>query len=127
MSDWLAYGIAAVLTLPLPFLFVFYFFARKWSKHKWKAIHRTAGFTAPVFVMAVHVLLMVLFERSFFPFILIFLLLLLGVSIITQYKLKEEVQLFRAVRGFWRVSFLLFGLFYVGLSTFGLILRLFFS
>ncbi|MGP4059710.1 DUF3397 domain-containing protein [Halobacillus litoralis] len=127
MSDIFAFCIAIILTLPLPFLIIFYLCARKWSRHKLKALHRTANFTAPIFILASHVLLIVLFERSFFPIIVIFLLLLLGLSLVAQYKLNEEVRLIRAFKGFWRVSFLLFMFFYMGLSVFGLIDRLFFS
>ncbi|SEH71059.1 Protein of unknown function [Halobacillus karajensis] len=126
MGDLLIYTIAILITLPIPFLVIFYLCARKWSKHKLKALHRTANFTAPVFILAVHVLLVVLFNRSFFPYIIIFLLFLLGLSMIAQYKLKEEVQLFRALKGFWRVSFLLFILVYVGLSAYGLLSRVVF-
>lgn len=127
MSDILAYTIAIVLTLPLPFLVVFYLFARKWSRYKLKALHRTANYTAPVFILSVHVLLSVLFERSFFPVILVFLLLLLGLSLVAQYRLNEEVRFFRAFKGFWRVCFVLFIFFYIGLSTYGLVTRVFFT
>lgn len=127
MSDLFVYTIAFLVTLPLPFLVIFYLCARKWSKHKLKALHRTANYTAPIFILSVHVLLVVLFDRSFLPFIIVFLLILLGMSMVAQYKMNEEVRLFRALKGFWRVSFLLFILFYMGLSTFGLVTRVFFS
>ncbi|WP_226578463.1 DUF3397 domain-containing protein [Halobacillus litoralis] len=126
MSDWFAYTIAFILTLPLPFLVIFYFCARKWSKHKLKALHRTANFTAPVFIIAVHLLLVVLFEKNFFPLILIFLLILLGLSLIAQYKLSKEVHIYRVFKGFWRVSFVLFTFFYMGLTMYGLIIRVVF-
>lgn len=126
MSDLFAYILAIVVTLPLPFLIIFYLCARKWSQRKLKALHRTANFTAPIFILAVHVLLVVLFDRSFFPFIIVFLLLLLGISMIAQYKMNDEVRLRHAFKGFWRISFLLFMFFYLGLSTYGLITRVFF-
>ncbi|RWZ60704.1 DUF3397 domain-containing protein [Halobacillus fulvus] len=125
MSDWLVLIVASVLTMPIPFLIVFYFFARKWNKYKRKAVHQTANLTTPVFILAVHVLLLVLFDRSFFSYIVIFLLLLLGLSMVIQYKLHEELRLRRAFKGFWRVSFLLFIVSYLGLSFYGVVARLF--
>lgn len=125
MGDALVFFFAAVLTLPIPFFFVFYFFTRKWTKHKWKAIHRTTSLSAPVFILSVHLLLLVLFEQSFFAYILIFLFLLLGLSLIVQYKLHEEVRLRRVFKAFWRISFLFFTFFYLGLTLYGLLERLF--
>ncbi|WP_231572502.1 DUF3397 domain-containing protein [Halobacillus sp. BBL2006] len=98
---------------------------RKWTKHKWKAIHRTTSVTAPIFILSVHLLLLVLFEQNFLAYILILLFLLLGLSLIVQYKVHEEIHLRRVFKGFWRVSFLLFTFFYVGLTMYGLLERLF--
>ncbi|UOQ43142.1 DUF3397 domain-containing protein [Halobacillus salinarum] len=127
MSDFIIKVAALVITLPIPFLILFYFFARKWCRHKRKAVHYTATITAPIFILAVHVLLFVQFERSFFAYIIIMLLCILSFSIIIQYKLHEEVRLGRAFKGFFRFSFLLFLIVYSGLSLFGLIERLFFT
>ncbi|WP_062513331.1 DUF3397 domain-containing protein [Halobacillus sp. KGW1] len=127
MSDLFVYVIAGIVTLPIPFLILFYLCARKMSRYKLKALHRTANYTAPVFILAVHVLLIVLFDRSFLSVIIILLLLLFAASIIAQYKWKEEVRFLRAWRSLWRVSFLLFMVLYMGLSLFGLVDRLFFS
>ncbi|MBH0229043.1 DUF3397 domain-containing protein [Halobacillus yeomjeoni] len=125
MSQFMISMVALILTLPIPFLVVFYFFARKWSRYKTKAVHRTAHVCAPVFILAVHVLAYVIFEQSFLSYILIFLCIILGVSLIVQYKLHEEIQLRRAFKGFFRASFLIFTLFYMGLTLYGLAARLF--
>ncbi|MGP4068212.1 DUF3397 domain-containing protein [Halobacillus sp. B29] len=124
MMEFLVFSLAAILTLPVPVLLIFYVFARKFKRHKWKAIHQTANFTAPIFILSVHVLLLVIFEQNFFAFIMIFLLILLGLSLIVQYRKDHDVQLKRAFKGFWRVSFLVFSLFYLGLTVYGLVDRL---
>ncbi|MCA0969378.1 DUF3397 domain-containing protein [Halobacillus litoralis] len=121
MGDLIIYVFAAIVTMPIPFLFVLYFLSRKWHGHKRKAVHQTANLSAPVFMIAVHVLLLVLFNQSFLAYIVIGLILLLGLSLIIQYKLHEELQFRRAFKGFWRASFLLFMFMYMGLSLFGVI------
>ncbi len=127
MTDFLISSLAMVITLPFPFLFLFYFFARKWYRHKQKALHQSVTVTAPIFIVSVHVLLFVLFERSFFAYIIIMLLLLLALSVVIQYKVHDEIRLFKAIKSFWRLSFLLFFAVYSSLSLFGLINRMFFS
>lgn len=123
MGDFIILILAMILTLPIPFLFVLYFLSRKWYGRKKKAVHQTANLSVPVFILAVHVLLLVLFNQSFLAYIVIFLLLLLGLSLIIQYKIHDELQFVRAFRGFWRVSFLLFTVIYLGLSIFGILGR----
>lgn len=121
MGDLMVSLIAIILTLPIPFFILFYFFARRWTKHKWRAIHQSANISAPVFILSVHVLLLVIFEQNFLAFIVIALFVILGISLIVQYKLHEDIQLRRAFKAFFRASFLLFTLCYVGLTLFGLL------
>lgn len=124
MGDWIVFPLAAILTMPIPFLIIFYLLSRKWNRYKRKAVHQTANFSAPVFILSVHVLLMVLFNRSFLSYIVISLLILLGLSMVMQYKLHAELQLRRAFKGFWRVSFILFTFLYISLALYGLIARI---
>ncbi|TGB05015.1 DUF3397 domain-containing protein [Halobacillus salinus] len=124
MAEVIIFIMAAILTMPIPFLFVFYFLSRRWHGRNKKAVHQTAAFSAPVFILAVHVLMLVLFQQSFFAYIVIFLMILLGLSLVIQYKLHDEIRFIRAFRGFWRAAFLLFTVVYMGLSIFGILGRI---
>ncbi|GGF11816.1 hypothetical protein GCM10010954_08050 [Halobacillus andaensis] len=125
MSDVLVSVIAFVLTAPFLFLFVLYFCTRKWYRNKKKAVHQTAQLMVPVLVAAVHTLLIVLFGQGFFAWILVFLLCLLGLALIVQYKVSEEIRFFKAFKGFLRLTFLLFMFVYMGLATYGIVDRVF--
>ncbi|SEB17229.1 Protein of unknown function [Thalassobacillus cyri] len=120
MGDVLIYIYAAALTMPIPILFVFYFIYRKIYRHKWKAIHKTTNLATLLFILSVDLLARVLFDQSFFGYILLLLLLILAGTVIIQHRLHEEVAFKRAWKGFWRFNSLLFGFLYIGLSIYGL-------
>ncbi|WP_181348924.1 DUF3397 domain-containing protein [Thalassobacillus sp. CUG 92003] len=113
MSDVISYLYAALVTLPIPIMLVILFILRKLYRHKWKAIHQTANIMTFVFILAFDAILIVQFDRSFIGFIFLALLLLLAITIITQYNRHEELLLRRALRGFWRLNFLVFGMLYM--------------
>ncbi|WP_082234269.1 DUF3397 domain-containing protein [Halobacillus massiliensis] len=125
MSQFFIYTIAFIVSAPLFFLFLLYFFSRKLFRNKRKAVHQTTHLMVPVLVLAVHVLFVVLFNQNFFPWILVFLLGLLAFSMIIQYKIHEEVLIYKSFKSFLRLSFLFFALVYVGLTLYGIIARLF--
>ncbi|MFC7061307.1 DUF3397 family protein [Halobacillus seohaensis] len=125
MSDVFIYILALIISAPLVFIFVLYFFTRKWFRNKKKAIHQTAQLMVPILVVAVHTLLVVLFDQNFFAWIIVFLLFLMSVAIIIQYKISEEVRIFKAFKSFLRLSFLLFTIIYMGLTAYGFVDRLF--
>ncbi|WP_079529746.1 DUF3397 domain-containing protein [Halobacillus hunanensis] len=125
MITILSYIIAALVTMPLLFLLISYFFAMKWHRYKKKAVRQCTQFTVPFLVLAIHVLLLVLFEESYWAWIIVFLLVILSLSVIIQYKVYEEVQLGRSFIVFLRLSFVVLLVVYMGLTAFGLADRLF--
>ncbi|UOR12931.1 DUF3397 domain-containing protein [Halobacillus amylolyticus] len=125
MTDVFIYIVASLVTVPVLFLFISYFFAMKWHRLKKKAVRQSTQSTVPFLVLAIHILLLVLFEENFLSWILIFLLVILSLSIVIQYKIYEEIQLRRAFKGFLRISFLLLMMVYMGLTVYGLVDRLF--
>ncbi|GGC80565.1 hypothetical protein GCM10007216_08920 [Thalassobacillus devorans] len=120
MSNFFIYMYAAAITMPIPILLIFYFIYRKIYRHKWKAIHKTTNLATLLFILSVDLLAKVLFEQSFFGYILLVLLLVLTGAIIIQYRLHEEIVFKRAWKGFWRFNTLLFGFLYISLSLYGL-------
>ncbi len=125
MINFLSYIIAALVTMPLLFLLISYFFAMKWHRYNKRAVRQCTQFTVPFLVLAIHVLLLVLFEESYWSWIIIFLLVILSLSVIIQYKVYEEVQLGRSFIVFLRLSFVVLLVVYMGLTVYGLADRLF--
>ncbi|WP_173916570.1 DUF3397 domain-containing protein [Halobacillus sp. Marseille-Q1614] len=125
MSQFFIYTVAFIVTAPLFFLFILYFFSRKLYRNKRKAVRQTTQLMVPILILAVHVLFVVLFGKNYFPWIVVFLLGLLAFAMIIQYKIHEEVLIFKAFKSFLRLSFLFFTLAYVGLTLYGIIDRLF--
>ncbi|UOQ93075.1 DUF3397 domain-containing protein [Halobacillus shinanisalinarum] len=121
MIDVFIYIVALLVTVPVLFLFISYFIAMKWHRLKKKAVRQSTQSTVPFLVLAIHILLLVLFEENFVSWIIIFLLVILSLSVIIQYKIYEEIQLRRAFKGFLRLSFLLLLMVYVGLIVYGLV------
>lgn len=124
MKDIFANLVALFITLPIPIVIIVFFISAKFFGKKKKALHFTVNSTTLLFILAVHTSLYVIFDRSFFWLILIGLILMLSVSIFLQWKVRQEIQFQRAWRGFWRFNFLLFTLFYIGLTIYGLTNRL---
>ncbi len=124
MSNILAYLLAAAITLPIPMTVIVYMLTRKVSRNKRKSLHVTVNSMTLLYILAVNATLGAIFGQSFFWYILIFLLVLLGMFVFLQWKYKEEIHFSKAWRGFWRFSFVLFAFIYIGLTLFGLTDRL---
>ncbi|MFC7320346.1 DUF3397 domain-containing protein [Halobacillus campisalis] len=125
MSEVFVYILAFIVTVPFLFLFLLYFITRKLYRNKRKAVHQTAQLMVPILITAVHTLLIVLFDLNALAWIIVSLLFLLSVAIIIQYKISEEILLFKAFKSFLRLSFLVFTTVYIGLTAFGIVDRLF--
>ncbi|MBM7552862.1 DUF3397 domain-containing protein [Thalassobacillus pellis] len=124
MGEFLIYLYAGIVTMPLPVIAIIYFFTRKFYKYKWKAIHKTTNIATFLFIVAVDLLLLVLFDHSFFGWIILTLLFILVGAVLVQYRLHEEIVIKRVIKGFWRFSCLLFGFAYIGLTLYGLTAKL---
>ncbi|KGX83764.1 DUF3397 domain-containing protein [Pontibacillus marinus] len=124
MSDLLAYLLAAAITLPIPMTIIVYMLTRKISRSKRMSLHVTVNSMTLLYILSVNATMGAIFDQSFFWYILIFLLVLLGMFVFLQWKYKDEIHFTKAWRGFWRFSFVLFAFAYIGLTLFGLTDRL---
>lgn len=125
MSEFLAGTFATIVTLPVFALIVFYFIARAVTRNNKKSFHLAIDASTLFFILAVHFILIIIWETSFLSLILTVLLVIATVMVLTHYKLKEEIHFKRVFKGFWRLNFLLFFFAYFCLVTFGIIKRVF--
>ncbi|WP_226037928.1 DUF3397 domain-containing protein [Aquibacillus saliphilus] len=120
MIDIISYLVEVIIYVPILITIITYVIAKKVQRNNWKAIHISVNYSTLLYIISVGMLLDIIFNRNFFSIIIIVLLIMLSISVIVQWKVKEEI-LFRYVwKGFWRCSFLLFGFSYIGLIIIGI-------
>ncbi|WP_053219772.1 DUF3397 family protein [Virgibacillus senegalensis] len=119
MIDLIVWLFAFCLTLPAVVSWLVYFIARKIRKNRLKALHVSVNYTTLLYILSVGVILHHLYETNYFGYIALFLLVLLSVFIIVQFKQRGEVLFRIAWRKYWRLNFLLFSLLYLLLVIYG--------
>jgi len=97
---------------------IFYQLHVRKRHNKWKAIHFSVQYSAIFYVIATSLLLHRLFSIYFIGVILIILILILAIILIIQWKQEMEVILVKGLKILWRITFLLFFLFYAGLFVY---------
>ncbi|MBT2216946.1 DUF3397 family protein [Virgibacillus dakarensis] len=126
MLDIIIYSIAFIITAPILTTWVVYQFSVKIYRQKWRAFHTAVNWTTIWYILAVMTLMSVIFNNSFYGWIIVLLLCILSIIIVIQWKTRTEVDFKRAFKGFWRFTFLLFSLLYICLILIGLIQQLFY-
>lgn len=121
MLEAVTHIISFFITVPMVASFIVYVISMGRLGNPWKAIHMMVDWTTLFYILAVMIMLFVLFERHFFGYILIFLLMALSVIIFNQWKKERDIQLKKAVKLLWRISFLLFFFLYGCLTVLGII------
>lgn len=121
MLEAVTHIISFFITVPMVASFIVYVISMIRLRNLWKAIHMMVDWTTLFYILAVMIMLLVLFERHFFGYILIFLLTTLSVIIFNQWKKERDIQLKKAVKLLWRISFLLFFFLYGCLTVLGII------
>lgn len=124
MLDIISYISSFFITIPIIASLLVYMISMIWERNKLKAVHKMVAWTTCFYIIAVSIMLTLIFGRSFTGIILIFLLTLLSLIIFIQWKTKRDVELRKAVRILWRISFLLFFFLYGCFMVVGIIKQL---
>ncbi|KPB04427.1 DUF3397 domain-containing protein [Bacillus sp. CHD6a] len=125
MSGILAGTFATIITLPIFALIAFFYIAKLVTRNNKKSFHLAVDASTLFFILAVHFIMIIIWDTSFLSVILTVLLFIATVMVLTHYKIKEEIHFRRVFKGFWRLNFLLFFLAYFCLLTFGIMKRVF--
>lgn len=110
-----------LISVPLLITLIIYTISYRLKRHKWRAIHMAVQGSAVFYVIAVTIFLQQIFKISLVGYMLIFIILILTIILIIQWKKKTEVMLFGALKVLWRILFLLFFVIYIGLLVYLLI------
>ena len=124
MLDFIIYTLSFFITIPFLASLLVYLVSMVLDRNKLKAIHRLVNWTTIFYIIAVTMMLSIIFNMGFIGIVLILLLSLLTLIIFIQWKTKRDVEITRAVKLLWRISFLLFFLLYSCLLLIGILQQL---
>ncbi|QKS71533.1 DUF3397 domain-containing protein [Paenalkalicoccus suaedae] len=122
MGDIAISLIGLIITVPLISMLLVYVVLRKVTKRKHKSLKLAVDSHVPIFAVSIYFLVRQLFHFSAVGVLLIALLTSALVFMIIHWRLTEEIDMRRILRGAWRFQFLLYLSAYIGLIVTGLIL-----
>ncbi|AND39282.1 hypothetical protein A361_09145 [Cytobacillus oceanisediminis 2691] len=115
--------IATLVTIPLlGYLAVFIISKQITKKHK-RSVHIALDVSTLFFILAVHYLIVVIWDKSYLWMIVLSLLITAVTFIIMHWRIKQEINLRALFKGFWRFNFLLYFTAYIVLMLIGLVQR----
>ena len=120
MENVFASLIAAGIIVPALVYIAVYVIAKSVFGNNRKAAKLSIDVTTFFLILAVHFAAQAMLGESYIWLILIILVLTASIVLIVQYKVKDEVDLIRFMKGFWRMTFLLFGTAYFLLCLAGI-------
>lgn len=124
MFDWLTNSTAIIIILPVVVFVLTLFLARFKFRKPQRRIMLAADLSTIFLIIAVHFFMIVIFNRSFLLYILLFLFILGIVIVVLAAKKEGEIQFRKILRGYWRLCFFIFALLYVVFYLYGIIYSL---
>ena len=124
MSEVISSIIATFVTIPLLGYIIVFVISKLITRNHRKSVKIAIDVTTLLFVIACHYFIMAIWGISIFWMIILFMILIAIIFVIAHWKLKHEIQFIKVFKGFWRFNFLCFGLIYIFLFAYGLILRI---
>jgi hypothetical protein len=115
--------IATLITIPILVYFLIFVISKSFTKNHRKAVHLALDFSTIFFILSVHFLVFTIWEKSYLWVIFIFMLCCAIIFVIINWKIKGEIVLRLFLKGFWRFSFIVFFVAYIGLTVYGIIER----
>ncbi|HWO95092.1 MAG TPA: DUF3397 domain-containing protein [Bacillus sp. (in: firmicutes)] len=125
MGSVLAGVIATFVTIPVLSFLISYMISRKVTKNKKKSFHISTDIMTLFLILSVNYLALAIWGESFLWLIALLLLVIAIITVFLQWKIQQDVQLKKVVKGFWRISFLLFFIGHIGLTIYGLAFRIY--
>jgi hypothetical protein len=113
--------ITIFLTVPLLGFFIIFVINKLITKNARKSFHKALDYSNILFILAVHFLLITIWGKSFFWWILLVLMIIAMVFVVIHWRIKGEIIFTKVFKGFWRFNFLIFFLAYISLTLFGIL------
>ncbi|WP_223700327.1 DUF3397 domain-containing protein [Sutcliffiella deserti] len=125
MSNLFAGFFATIVTVPVFAMLIFYVCARYLTKNNKRSFHVAIDTSTFFFILSVHFLVINIWGQSYLWIILMLLVGIAALMVVTHYKIKQEINFRRVLKGFWRFNFLLFFFAYFCLTLLGVIKRIY--
>lgn len=124
MSDALAWILATFVTLPILAFYLIYIVTVKITKNKKYSIKLAVDLSTIIFIISVYYIAYEIWSFSLFWFILIAILLVAIIFTLIHWKVSDDIDMVKLIKGIWRVNFILFFIAYFILSIYGLFVRI---
>jgi hypothetical protein len=125
VSNALAWIVATFVTLPIFAFYLVYIISVKTTKNKRKSVKLAVDTSACFFIIAVYFVAYEIWAQSLFWLIIIFIIVVAMIFTIIHWKVSEDIQLGKLLKGIWRFNFLFFVFVYIFLSIYGLFIRVY--
>lgn len=121
MGEFFVYIAATLVTIPLIGLYLVYLISVKITRDKIYSIKLAVDCTTILFIIAVYFIIVELWNvRLLWLIILLFLFTAICFTII-HWKLYEDIEISKVLKGVWRFQFFLYFIFYFIFMIYGLI------
>lgn len=121
MLDIVLFIVASIITIPILVTILLYFLFKYLYQNPIKAFHQSINWTTILYIISVNVILTNIFGGFYVGYCIGFLLCILTILIIVQWKKNTEIDYHRAFKLLWRLSFLVFFVLYTGLVAYGIV------
>ncbi|MBT2687927.1 DUF3397 domain-containing protein [Bacillus sp. ISL-47] len=115
--------IATLVTIPLLGYIAVFIISKQITKNHRRSVHIALDVSTFLFILSVHFLIIVIWDKSYLWMILLSLLVTAVIFVIIQWRVKQEISLRIMFKGFWRFNFLLYFSAYIVLIIIGLVQR----
>lgn len=123
MSSFISAVIATIITAPLIGYILVFVVSKQITNNHQRAVFLAIDVTTLLLIISVHFIVQTIWHQSFFWLILIVVILIAMLFVFIHWKTKNEINLKRVMRGFWRFNFLLFSVVYLVLILLGIVSR----
>lgn len=124
MSGFLSSIIATFVTIPLlGYIIVFMVVKLTTKKHR-KSVHIAIDITTFLLIISVHYMILAIWHISLLWVIFLLMIIMAIIIVMVHWKVKQEIHFTKVIKSFWRINFLLFGLFYIILLLYGLVFNI---
>lgn len=121
-------GIFALFVVaPIISYIVAFVICKKITKKHRRSVRFAIDFSTIFFIFSVHYLVVTIWEKSIFWYIIIFVLFAGMIFAIYHWKVDKEVVFSKVFRAFWRINFLVFFFTYLSLMIYGVFRRVYMS
>lgn len=118
------YLLSFFITVPIIATLTLYMIVLKIRRSSRMAVHKAVNWSTIFYILSVFILIQYLFNVSITGSVLIFMIIVLTIIIIYQWKTNVDIKIKKAFKILWKICFLLFFILYISFTIIGLIMEI---